>query len=250
MSRPPLTGLLLVVGLLVAFGLVATIDRPDPSGADAWSIDSETPTPTPTPRGSVDIADENFPLPINVAVAALALAAVALLARELLVPWLAARNRSSEEFEGDAAEGGGADPEEGSGDDEEDENGDATLGAVGAAAGTAADRIEADAGFTNEVYRSYHEMTRLLELDPETTAPDEFADHAVAAGMAPDHVEELTRLFEEVRYGERAPGSREERAVAALRRIEAAYAPDDAVTDEDETGAEDGTDGTSEGDDR
>jgi hypothetical protein len=42
--------------------------------------------------------------------------------------------------------------------------------------------------------------------------------------MDPDDVDELTRLFERVRYGdERATDARAERAVAALRRVESAY---------------------------
>nr|WP_305882917.1 DUF4129 domain-containing protein [Halobellus rarus] len=100
---------------------------------------------------------------------------------------------------------------------------------VGAAAGTAADRIEADADVGNEVYRAWVEMTAHLDLDrPQSSTPGEFAAAAVDAGMDPDDVDELTRLFEAVRYGdERVTDARADRAVAALRRIESAYAGDE-----------------------
>ncbi|WP_290816199.1 DUF4129 domain-containing protein [Halovivax sp.] len=103
---------------------------------------------------------------------------------------------------------------------------------VGAVAGRTADRIEsgADGGsLDNEVYRAWLEMTQLLDVDrPETATPGEFADAAIDAGLERHHVEELTQLFEEVRYGaaESTP-EREERAVETLRRIEAVYGDDE-----------------------
>ncbi len=107
--------------------------------------------------------------------------------------------------------------------DPEDET--AVLGAI---AGEAADRIETegeDSGAENEVYRAWKEMTGELDLsDPETATPREFQNHAVGAGMSPDDVRELTRLFERVRYGgESATEDRERRAVTVLRRIESTY---------------------------
>ncbi len=100
--------------------------------------------------------------------------------------------------------------------------------AIARTAGRAADRIEADAALDNEVYRAWQEMTDLLDVpDPETSTPREFAAAAVTAGMDREDVHELTVLFEEVRYGAEDPTSeREERAVAALRRIES-YAHED-----------------------
>lgn len=100
------------------------------------------------------------------------------------------------------------------------------IGAVGRAAGEAADRIAGEADTGNEVYRAWAEMTEHLAVEgPESSTPAEFAEAAVDAGMAPDDVRELTKLFEEVRYGTvEATADREERAVAALRRIEAGYA--------------------------
>jgi hypothetical protein len=96
---------------------------------------------------------------------------------------------------------------------------------LGRAAGAAADRIEDDADVENEVYRAWAEMTALLDIpNPRSSTPGEFASAAVEAGMARGDVDELTRLFEEVRYGgESATEDRETRAVTALRRIESTY---------------------------
>jgi len=98
--------------------------------------------------------------------------------------------------------------------------------AIGSAAGEAADRIEDDAGLANEVYRAWAEMAEPLPVDhPETSTPAEFAAAATDAGIRSDDVEELTTLFEEVRYGTaEATEEREQRAVGALRRIERNYA--------------------------
>ncbi len=101
--------------------------------------------------------------------------------------------------------------------------------AIGEAAGEAADRIEASEEADNEIYRAWHEMTTYLDLaNPDTSTPAEFADAAIEIGMAADDVRELTDLFEAVRYGTTAPTpEREDRAVAALRRIERTYAGDE-----------------------
>lgn len=104
------------------------------------------------------------------------------------------------------------------------------MAAIGRSAGRAADRIEADADPDNAVYRAWKEMTDRLEVaNPAASTPAEFADAAVAAGMDRDDVAELTALFESVRYGTAPPtDDREARAVDALRRIENAYAGEDA----------------------
>nr|WP_303647825.1 DUF4129 domain-containing protein [Haloarchaeobius amylolyticus] len=100
------------------------------------------------------------------------------------------------------------------------------MAAVGAAAGRAADRLEDTTAVDNEVYRAWREMTTHLDVpDPQSSTPAEFAEAAVAAGMTREQVDELTALFEEVRYGGEAPTSdRETRAIDALRAIEAAHA--------------------------
>lgn len=99
---------------------------------------------------------------------------------------------------------------------------------LGRTAGRAADRIEGDADAENEVFRAWSEMTDHLAVpNPRSSTPAEFAAAAVDAGMAREDVDELTGLFEEVRYGGAAPTEeRERRAVEALRRIEATYADD------------------------
>jgi len=102
----------------------------------------------------------------------------------------------------------------------------AALAAVGSAAGEAADRIENAADVDNEVYRAWRDMTDHVDVpDPETSTPREFATAARDAGMDAGHVDALTDLFREVRYGgAEATSDREERAVDALRAIEDRYA--------------------------
>ena len=93
------------------------------------------------------------------------------------------------------------------------------------AAGRAADRLEEhNADADNEVYRAWWGMTSLLEVpNPDSATPGEFADAAVDVGLDEDDVARLTRLFEEVRYGERDADSREGRALEVFRTIEAEY---------------------------
>jgi len=110
-------------------------------------------------------------------------------------------------------------------DADEEERDEDTLEAVGAAAGRAADRIERYADVDNEVYRAWREMASLIDADsPQTSTAGEFADTAIEAGMDRDDIEELTGLFEEVRYGDAdAAEGREQRALDALRRVEEEY---------------------------
>ncbi|WP_338003094.1 DUF4129 domain-containing protein [Natronoglomus mannanivorans] len=93
------------------------------------------------------------------------------------------------------------------------------------AAGEAADRLEKhNADVDNAVYRAWWEMTRLLEVpNPDSATPGEFAAAAVDLGIAEDDVDELTTLFEEVRYGKRDPASREQLAIDVFRSIESEY---------------------------
>lgn len=105
------------------------------------------------------------------------------------------------------------------------------LEGVARVAGEAADRIEggeADAG--NAVYRAWQDMTSHLDVpETQTTTPAEFRDAALDAGMSRDDVATITDLFREVRYGGESPTEdREERAIAALRAIEAAYGGDES----------------------
>ncbi|WP_306059541.1 DUF4129 domain-containing protein [Natronococcus wangiae] len=128
-------------------------------------------------------------------------------------------SRGSGGSDGTASEPGAAAPTEA----------EADAAAVGSAAGRAADRIDEGAAVDNEVYRAWREMTALLEVErPESSTPREFAGAAVDAGLRRDHVEELTRLFEDVRYGDvETTSAMEERAASVLRRIETEYARDE-----------------------
>ena len=99
---------------------------------------------------------------------------------------------------------------------------------VGRAAGRAAERLDDADDFENEVYRAWREMADSLPVDrPGSSTPGEFAAAAREIGIDSEDVGELTDVFESVRYGGRDPtADREERAVAALRRIEDEYGGD------------------------
>lgn len=174
------------------------------------TVTTSTTPPTPTPTTTTDPGDvTQWTPPISLVVGAL------ILALGGAFVFLFVRTGEYESLDAD--------------DQLEDEAIDLTQ--VGEAAGDAADRIESEAEVSNEVYRAWREMVQHLNVsDPDTTAPDEFEAYAISAGMDAADVSELTQLFEEVRYGELEPGEREERAVAALRRIEVAYADDDEST--------------------
>lgn len=99
--------------------------------------------------------------------------------------------------------------------------------AVGRVAGRTATRLESerDTEVSNEVYRAWREMIRHLSVpNPAASTPSTFAEAAVDAGMHPQDVDELTRLFEVARYSdEDVTDEQEDRAIAALRRIEDRY---------------------------
>lgn len=113
---------------------------------------------------------------------------------------------------------------------EESDDGGVNAAAVGRAAGRAADRLEEEADVDNEIYRTWREMTDLLDVDdPGTSTPGEFAAAAVEASLGREDVNELTRLFEDVRYGNQQPSDEHERrAITIFRRIEDRYAGDDS----------------------
>jgi hypothetical protein len=101
--------------------------------------------------------------------------------------------------------------------------------AIGRAAGRAADRLEGEVDIDNEVYKTWREMVELTDVDnPDTSTPGEFAAAAVETGLGRDDVTELTRLFEDVRYGNAEPSDeRERQAIAIFRRIENRYTEED-----------------------
>ena len=239
MSRTALATALAVAALVVGLGAVAAVDPGNPAeGVDRERNESAI-EPSPfvggAGGGSGFYIDVPLPTPGGVSVPLPGPAAVlGALVVGLAVLWY----RSDAEASLDGFGGEGSDAT----------GGDADLAAVGRAAGAAADRIDADADVTNEVYRAWDEMRGHVDgLDPDTAAPGEFADAAVEAGMDPTDVAELTELFAEVRYGGRDPADRADRAVAALRRIERTYGEGEG-TDGQPAGDGDATD--AEGDSR
>lgn len=102
---------------------------------------------------------------------------------------------------------------------------------IATAAREAANRLEQVSDSENAVYRAWARMTEPLDVDhPESSTPGEFADAALAAGLDADDVDELTTLFETVRYGTtQITDEHERRAQGALRRIERSA---DTATDE------------------
>ena len=103
------------------------------------------------------------------------------------------------------------------------------LESVGRAAGEAADALqESESTPANAVYEAWLKMTEALSVSNRASAtPGEFADAAIEAGMAREDVADLTRLFEEVRYGdEPVSEERAARATDALRHIEESYGGD------------------------
>lgn len=107
-----------------------------------------------------------------------------------------------------------------------------SLAELAGVAGDAADRIETgDRSTENEVYRAWRQMTDQLDVpNPHAASPAEFRAAARDAGMAPRHVDALTDLFRDVRYGgEPVTEARETAAVAALRAIEDVYGGGDGA---------------------
>jgi hypothetical protein len=72
-------------------------------------------------------------------------------------------------------------------------------------------------------------MSRILSeqrgLDrPQHMTPREFERQLAAAGLRDEHIQQLTSLFERVRYGARRTGERDERAaIACLTAIVQTY---------------------------
>ncbi|QLH76775.1 DUF4129 domain-containing protein [Halosimplex rubrum] len=241
MSGRALGTALLIAAAVVGMGAVAAVDPGNPAeGVDRernGTFVERQPLVGPGGGGSGFYIDLPFSVPggSSVPIPGPALVLTAL-AAGLAALWYRSET-------GVSLAGLGDDDETGVG------GGDVDLSAVGRAAGAAADRIDADADVDNEVYRAWDEMRALVDPpDPETTAPAEFADAAVAAGMDPDDVAELTELFAEVRYGGRDPADRADRAVAAMRRIEAAYADDGDGAGGESVGSDESDDSGAAGD--
>jgi hypothetical protein len=89
--------------------------------------------------------------------------------------------------------------------------------------------IQAGADLRDAVLRCYREMGHILSEQhgierPRGTTPREFEQQLAAVGLRDEHIQQLTRLFERVRYGARQANEREEReAVVCLTAIVQAY---------------------------
>jgi hypothetical protein len=94
---------------------------------------------------------------------------------------------------------------------------------------TALANIQAGADLRDTVLRCYREMGQILSERhgierPRDTTPREFEQQLTAVGLRDEHIQQLTRLFERVRYGARQANEREEReAVVCLTAIVQAY---------------------------
>jgi hypothetical protein len=96
---------------------------------------------------------------------------------------------------------------------------------LGRLARDALQALEAGANLKNTVIRCYFQMARVLDEQrgirrQQSMTPREFERRLEGEGLPGEPVRQLTRLFEEVRYGTMVPGEREERqAIASLRAI-------------------------------
>ena len=117
---------------------------------------------------------------------------------------------------------------------EDDPEGEPDAAAFARAAGRAADRIEEmNVSVDNAVYRAWLEMTHILDLqETQSTTPRDFADAAIEIGLDEEDINELTTLFNEVRYANRSAEPREDRAIEILRHIEDTYERTDGESGE------------------
>jgi hypothetical protein len=89
--------------------------------------------------------------------------------------------------------------------------------------------LQAGADLKDTVMRCYFDMNQILSkqhnVHRETgMTAREFEIYLAESGFSDDHVEQLTRLFETVRYGRKRPGQKEEKeAAACLTAIVQAY---------------------------
>lgn len=101
------------------------------------------------------------------------------------------------------------------------------LAELGVEAGAAAARIRSGEEPRDVVIRAYKEMCDILSRrveNPDYLTPREFARRLRARGMRDEHVDRLTGIFEEVRYGHREGARFAGDAVSCLEEIRDAYA--------------------------
>jgi hypothetical protein len=89
--------------------------------------------------------------------------------------------------------------------------------------------LQSGSDLKDVVLRCYVQMGQILGeqrgiIRPRDMTPREFEQRLAAVGLRDEHIGQLTRLFERVRYGARQAGEREEReAVACLTAIAQMY---------------------------
>lgn len=106
-----------------------------------------------------------------------------------------------------------------------------SLSELSVLAGAAAEDLQAGGELKNVVLRCYRQMSQLLSEERDVPfrramTAREFERQLRRVGVQNNHVAQLSRLFEEVRYGRRESGPWEERkALECLRAVERAYGP-------------------------
>lgn len=101
--------------------------------------------------------------------------------------------------------------------------------AVAEQAAETARRIRDGSPLQGEVIRCYREMDLLLSkqrrISPAYLTPREFADSLREMGIQSEHVQQLTELFELVRYGNRDDQSMAQQALTCLDGLRSVYGP-------------------------
>jgi hypothetical protein len=93
----------------------------------------------------------------------------------------------------------------------------------------ALEELHAGSDLKDTIMRCYREMSRVLSEQQglqrhNSMTPREFEQYLRKSGLRDEHIQQLTRLFESVRYGAKAPGKREEgEAITCLTAIVQAY---------------------------
>lgn len=94
-------------------------------------------------------------------------------------------------------------------------------------AAVTAQRIRAGESLQGEVIRCYRKMDQMLSkrrrLKPTYLTPREFASSLRELGIQSNHIQQLTELFELVRYGGRDDESMSQQALACLDQLQSAY---------------------------
>lgn len=100
-----------------------------------------------------------------------------------------------------------------------------TVDPIAEQAQAALSALESGQSLKDTIQKCYREMSQILQVEqgiargPSMT-PTEFEQLLAQRGLPKNAVRDLTRLFEEVRYGAHQPGSREEQlAIASLNAI-------------------------------